>query len=95
MSTKVLLTGAAVAVVLASAGYPESSSTGDVITGVGSADALPDVHVIHAGTALAGDDLVTRLAIQRAASEVLLDHPGVKLVAPALRLGQPRHGRDG
>ncbi|GAA1476947.1 phosphoribosylamine--glycine ligase [Nocardioides aestuarii] len=51
--------GAAVAVVMASAGYPESSSTGDVITGVGSADALPDVHVIHAGTALAGDDLVT------------------------------------
>lgn len=51
--------GAAVAVVMASAGYPESSSKGDVITGVASADSLPDVHVIHAGTALAGDDLVT------------------------------------
>jgi phosphoribosylamine--glycine ligase len=51
--------GAAVAVVMASAGYPESSSKGDVITGAGTAESLPDVHVIHAGTALAGDDLVT------------------------------------
>ena len=43
--------GAAVAVVMASAGYPESSSSGDVITGVDAADSLPDVHVVHAGTA--------------------------------------------
>ena len=40
---------AAVTVVLASAGYPESSSSGDVITGL---DAVPpDVFVTHAGTA--------------------------------------------
>ena len=51
--------GAAVAVVLASAGYPESSSRGDVITGVEDADALPGVHVIHAGTARTDGDLVT------------------------------------
>jgi phosphoribosylamine---glycine ligase len=51
--------GAAVAVVLASAGYPESSSKGDVITGVEAAEELDGVHVIHAGTALAGNDLVT------------------------------------
>ena len=51
--------GAAVAVVLASRGYPESSSAGDVITGLEAAEALEGVHVIHAGTALAGDDLVT------------------------------------
>ena len=39
----------AVTVVLASAGYPESSSKGDVITGI---DAVPDgVEVTHAGTA--------------------------------------------
>lgn len=44
--------GASVTVVLASAGYPESSSKGDVITGVEAADAQPDVDVIHAGTAL-------------------------------------------
>jgi phosphoribosylamine---glycine ligase len=51
--------GAGVAVVMASAGYPESSSSGDVITGVDAAESLPDVHVIHAGTAAVGDDLVT------------------------------------
>ena len=36
-------------VVLASRGYPESSSSGDVISGL---EAVPDgVHVTHAGTA--------------------------------------------
>ncbi len=49
---------AAVSVVLASAGYPESSSKGDVITGV---DAVvgADIDVIHAGTALTQAGLVT------------------------------------
>jgi phosphoribosylamine--glycine ligase len=51
--------GAAVGVVMASRGYPESSSSGDVITGVEAADALADVHVIHAGTALRDGSLVT------------------------------------
>ena len=52
--------GAAVAVVMASAGYPESSSTGDRIAGteaVARADAGADV--IHAGTALVDGHLVT------------------------------------
>lgn len=44
--------GASVTVVLASAGYPESSSKGDVITGVGAANGVNDVDVIHAGTAI-------------------------------------------
>ncbi|MBZ5738330.1 phosphoribosylamine--glycine ligase [Nocardioides mangrovi] len=44
--------GAAVTVVLASAGYPESSSKGDVIRGVGAANGVHDVDVIHAGTAI-------------------------------------------
>lgn len=51
--------GAAVAVVMASAGYPESSSKGDVIVGTETLDAESDVHVIHAGTALVDDRLVT------------------------------------
>jgi phosphoribosylamine--glycine ligase len=38
-----------VTVVLASAGYPESSSSGDVITGL--ADVDPGASVTHAGTA--------------------------------------------
>lgn len=54
---------ASVTVVLASAGYPESSSKGDVITGVGAANGVSDVDVIHAGTALSegpdGPQLVT------------------------------------
>jgi phosphoribosylamine--glycine ligase len=43
---------AAVTVVMASAGYPETSSRGDVIEGVDDADALDGVQVLHAGTAL-------------------------------------------
>jgi phosphoribosylamine--glycine ligase len=47
----------AVTVVLASAGYPESSSKGDPITGL---DAVPDdVEVTHAGTAWTEAGLVT------------------------------------
>jgi len=52
--------GTACTVVMASRGYPESSSKGDVITGVSEAEAVPGVHVIHAGTALnAAGELVT------------------------------------
>ena len=51
--------GAAVGVVMASAGYPEWSSSGDVISGVDAAEALDGVHVIQAGTARDGVDLVT------------------------------------
>ena len=43
----------AVTVVLASAGYPASSSSGDVITGLGATP--PDVYVTHAGTARSAD----------------------------------------
>jgi phosphoribosylamine--glycine ligase len=47
----------AVCVVLASAGYPESSSSGDVISGL---DALGErVEVLHAATARSGSDFVT------------------------------------
>jgi len=48
---------AAVTVVLASKGYPESSSSGDVISGL---DAVPaDIEVLHAGTAESGGAIVT------------------------------------
>ncbi|MDO4239399.1 phosphoribosylamine--glycine ligase [Micrococcus sp.] len=50
----------AVDVVLASAGYPASSSTGDVITGLEDALALEGVDVLHAGTERTEDgDVVT------------------------------------
>ena len=47
--------GAAVAVVMASRGYPESSSSGDVIVGTETLDEETDVHALHAGTARDGD----------------------------------------
>jgi phosphoribosylamine--glycine ligase len=49
----------AVCVVIASRGYPESSESGQVIDGVAAAEALPDVSVCHAGTALRDGQLVT------------------------------------
>jgi phosphoribosylamine--glycine ligase len=46
----------AVTVVLASRGYPESSSSGDVISGL---DDVEDADVFHAGTAERDGDIVT------------------------------------
>jgi phosphoribosylamine--glycine ligase len=48
----------AVTVVLASRGYPESASKGDVIQGLRAIDSL-ETEVLHAGTAMRGDELVT------------------------------------
>jgi phosphoribosylamine---glycine ligase len=45
---------AAVTVVLASRGYPETSTPGIAIDGVDAADAIDGVHVLHAGTARDG-----------------------------------------
>jgi phosphoribosylamine---glycine ligase len=52
VAAPVFSSDAAVTVVLASEGYPESSSKGDVIKGVGNANGVNDVDVIHAGTAI-------------------------------------------
>ncbi len=49
----------AVTLVLASKGYPDSASTGDVIGGLGQAESIDGVEVTHAGTALSGGDVVT------------------------------------
>ena len=49
----------AVTVVLASEGYPATSSNGDPISGVDEAAAIEDVEITHAGTAREGGKLVT------------------------------------
>ncbi len=51
--------GACVSVVMASKGYPASSSKGDVIRGLEDAEAEDGVSVFHAGTAWSGDEVVT------------------------------------
>src|SRR3954451_5985232 len=51
--------GAAVTVVMASRGYPESSLKGDVIVGTETLDRDPSVQVFHAGTATTDGHLVT------------------------------------
>ncbi|MGH8977154.1 MAG: phosphoribosylamine--glycine ligase, partial [Acidimicrobiia bacterium] len=50
---------ACVAVWLACEGYPTAPRTGDVISGLDAAAALPDVQLFHAGTRKDGDDIVT------------------------------------
>jgi phosphoribosylamine--glycine ligase len=67
--------GAAVAVVMASAGYPESSHSGDLIVGTETLADEEDVAVLHAGTARDGDGrLVTAggrvLAVTAVGSDV-------------------------
>ncbi|MCX6418138.1 MAG: phosphoribosylamine--glycine ligase [Actinobacteria bacterium] len=52
-------TGAAVTVVLAAHGYPESPRSGDPITGLDNAEAVEGVMVLHAGTARATDGTLT------------------------------------
>jgi phosphoribosylamine--glycine ligase len=51
--------GAAVCVVLASAGYPRAVEVGKRIHGLAEAETDPDVVVFHAGTKRAGDGFVT------------------------------------
>ncbi|MEE6281861.1 phosphoribosylamine--glycine ligase [Georgenia sp. MJ170] len=46
---------AAVTVVVAAHGYPEEVRRGDRIDGIGAAEELPGVHVLHAGTAAASE----------------------------------------
>ena len=50
---------AAVTVVIAAHGYPATVRSGDPITGIAAAEALADVHVLHAGTALRDGVLVS------------------------------------
>ena len=52
-------TSASVCVVMASGGYPGGYAKGKVISGIEAANALPQTKVFHAGTARAGEQIVT------------------------------------
>jgi phosphoribosylamine--glycine ligase len=49
----------ALCVVLAAGGYPEAPRTGDVVSGLAAAAAVPGVQVFHAGTSLRDGQVVT------------------------------------
>ena len=51
--------GCLTGIVLASRGYPESSESGQTISGIEGAEAIPDVVVYHAGTARKNGRIVT------------------------------------
>lgn len=53
------LPGAAVTVVVAAKGYPDAPVTGDAIAGIEDAAALLGVDVLHAGTRIADDGIVS------------------------------------
>ena len=66
----------AVCIVVAAHGYPEKPRTGDAITGLDAAEALEDVSVLHAGTAVSGDAVVSaggRVLGVRASAATLTD----------------------
>ena len=76
-------TAAAVAVVMASAGYPDGARKGDPITGIAAAELDPAVVVFHAGTALAGEQLVTAGGRVLAVSATGHDLPAARRTAYA------------
>jgi len=49
----------ALCIVLAAGGYPEAPRTGDVVSGLAAAAAVPGVQVFHAGTSLRDGQVVT------------------------------------
>ena len=51
--------GASACVVLASGGYPGKFETGKPVDGLASAEQIPGVKVLHAGTKLVGNEIVT------------------------------------
>ncbi len=91
--------GAAVTVVVASEGYPESPRTGDVIEGVDAANALDGVDVIHAGTALDAEGrLVTAggrvLAVTASGNDLAQARDRAYAGVDALEIRGAHHRRD-
>jgi phosphoribosylamine--glycine ligase len=88
----------AVCIVLAAAGYPEAPKKGDAVTGISAAEALEGVRVFHAGTALAGNDVVTAggrvLGVTARAGSLREAHARAYAAAERVRFAGAQFRRD-
>ncbi|MCL2423226.1 MAG: phosphoribosylamine--glycine ligase [Micrococcales bacterium] len=89
---------AAVTVVIASAGYPGTPRTGDVITGVALAGALDGVHVLHAGTTTRDGALVSAggrvLSVVGVADDLLSARAAAYAGVATIHLADSQHRSD-
>jgi phosphoribosylamine--glycine ligase len=88
-----------VAVVVAAEGYPAEPRTGDPVHGLAQADAMEDVHVIHAGTAYDGSgEVVTSggrvLAVTAVGSDVADARAKAYAAVDVLRIDGARFRTD-
>jgi phosphoribosylamine---glycine ligase len=90
--------GAAVAVVMAADGYPAAPRKGDPVTGLAEASALEGVDVIHAGTALDGDRLVTAggrvLAVTAVGTDLMAARQQAYRAVTAISFGGAQYRTD-
>ena len=84
---------------LAAAGYPGSPRSGDPVDGVGDAEALQDVHVLHAGTRTAPDGTVVSaggrvLSVVGTGSDVAAAREAAYRGVARIRLDGEQHRTD-
>lgn len=88
----------AVGVVLASRGYPESSSKGQAITGIEEITKLQDHVVFHCGTAIKDNDIVTNggrvLIVVALAPQLVHATARAARAAETIKFDGKQHRRD-
>ncbi|MFO7180409.1 MAG: phosphoribosylamine--glycine ligase [Pseudomonadota bacterium] len=88
----------ALCVVVAASGYPGTPRTGDVITGLEEAEAVPGVRVYHAGTRLEGGRVLTAggrvLGVTASASALDVAHERAYAAVARLRFEGMQFRRD-
>ncbi|CAH0563331.1 unnamed protein product [Brassicogethes aeneus] len=88
----------AVGVVMASRGYPETSSKGQVITGIDTVSHRPNHVVFHCGTAIEGEHLVTNggrvLIAVNLAPQLALAAANATLACQTIKFDGSQHRKD-
>jgi phosphoribosylamine---glycine ligase len=88
----------AVCIVLAADGYPDAPKKGDAISGIEAAESLEGVRVFHAGTSLAGGELVTAggrvLGVTARAGSLLEAHARAYAAAERVHFAGAQFRRD-